>query len=112
MSEENPIFDLDKGVPDDILGRWRSIEFELIFNTQKDVDEFVTFVEENKYERFITVKEDMSITQRLAENVTKEIVVSFCAGKKDEIQDKYPRTKIVWDVCRFLKGRAYVNNSC
>jgi hypothetical protein len=110
--EEKPVFNIDKGVPDDLLGRWRSIEFELVFNSQKDLDDFVEFVEANSYDKFITIKEDGSIEQRLAENVAREIVVSYCAGKKEQTDNKYPRTKIVWDVCKFLKGRAYVNNSC
>lgn len=112
MSQENELFDINKTVPDDLFGRWRSIEFELIFNSQKELDDFVNFVQDNNYTRFVTIKEDASITQRVAENVTKEIVVSFCAGTKEQIQDKYPRTKIVWDICGFLKDRAYVNNSC
>jgi len=110
--QEKPIFDIDKSPPDDVLGRWRSIEFECVFNSQKELDEFIAFVEANKYEKFITIKEDGSIEQRLAINVPREIVVSFFAGKKDEVKDKYPRTKIVWDVCKFLKDRAYVNGSC
>ena len=110
--QEKILFDLDKGVPNDLLGRWRSIEFEVIFNGQNDLDDFIAFVGAAHYEKFITIKDDYSIVQRLAENVTKEIVVSFCAGKKEQVQDKYPRTKIVWDVCKFLKDRAYVNNSC
>lgn len=112
MSEENPVFDIDKGVPDEILGRWRSIEFECIFNGKKDLDDFVEFVKAANYEKFVTIKEDGSVEGRLADNVPKEIVVSFCAGKKEQTDNKYPRTKIVWDVCKFLKERAYVNNSC
>lgn len=110
MTQE--IFNFEKTVPDDILGRWRSIEFECVFNMQKDLDDFIVFIEENKYEKFITIKEDASIEKRLIENVAKEVIVSFCAAKKEQVKDKYPRTKIVWDVCKFLKDRAYVNNSC
>lgn len=111
-TKDKEIFDFSKGVPEEVLGRWRSIEFECIFNNQQALDEFIVLVEENHYERFITVKDDGSIEQRLVENIAKEIVVSFCAGKKEEVQDKYPRTKIVWDVCKFLKSRAYINSSC
>lgn len=110
--QEKPVFDIDKGVPHDLLGRWRSIEFECVFNTRKDFDEFVQFVEDSGYDKFITIKEDGSIEQRLAVNVPREIVVSFCAGRKEQTENKYPRTKIVWDVCKFLKDRAYVNGSC
>jgi len=109
--DEKPVFE-DKSVPDDVFGRWRSIEFEVIFNQQKDLDGFIEFVEANNYNKFVTIKDDASIEQRLIENVPKEIVVSFCAGKKEQVQDKYPRTKIVWDICKFLKDRAYVNGSC
>lgn len=112
MSQEKEVFDIDKGVPDDVLGRWRSIEFECILNSKKDLDDFIAFVEANNYSKFVTIKDDQTIEKRLAAHVTAEIVVSFCAGKKEEVQEKYPRTKIVWDVCKFLKGRAYVNNSC
>lgn len=111
--EQGPdVYDLDKPVPDDILGRWRSIEFECVFNNEKALQEFVSLCRQNNYAKFVTVKNDHSIEGRLIENVPKEIVVSFCAGKKEEVGEKYPRTKIVWDICKFLKDRAYVNNSC
>ena len=110
-ADDKPIYSA-KHVPDEALGKWRSIEFELIFNSPKELEEFIAFVEQNKYEQFITVKDDHSIEWDYAGNVAKEVVVTYCAGKKKETENKYPRTKIVWDVCGFLKGRAYVNLTC
>lgn len=110
--QESDVFDIGKTVPNDILGRWRSIEFECIFHNEQALQDFVTLVRQNHYAPFVTVKNDGSIEGRLVENVPKEIVVSYCAGKKEQVQDKYPRTKIVWDICKFLKDKAYVNGSC
>lgn len=107
------LIEQNKDVPEEYPGKWRSIEFELIFNGENDLNAFIEFIEINQYQKFVTIKSDDSIVENEIGNITKEIIVSFCVGKKDEkLNPAYPRSKIVYDVCKFLKGRASVNHSC
>lgn len=94
----------NKGVPKTFLGEWRSIEFELIFNSSKDLTRFVKFVEDSGYDAVVTVKYDGSIAPRYNnyDEQDREVVVSYPKGKE----------QIVRDICKFLKGKAYVNASC
>jgi Putative amidoligase enzyme len=91
-----------KGVPITSKGKWRSIEFECIFNTETDIEDFISWAEEKSYDKYITIKDDGSISENDAYEEGKEICVSF----------KYDNDKIVYDVCAFLKDKAYVNRSC
>lgn len=95
------VWDL-KGVPATNMGKWRSIEFELVFNTTATMNEFVAFVVEKDYSDFITIKGDGSIHPNRKGGTAREVCVSF--NREDET--------IVRDVCKFLKGKAYVNKSC
>jgi hypothetical protein len=93
-----------KKVPNISLGKWRSVEFELIFKKQCHIQELIKYVKDNKYTDFITIKYDYSIHDNddIEHDLGREIVVSYLAGNE----------KIVYDVCEFLKDRAYVNASC
>lgn len=108
------------------LGKWRSIEFELLFKSKKHLDELKAFIKKKKYTRRITITNDNSIkpdkdikktpcgkcyecryNSKYCENpiyahTPKEIIVSYYGGKE----------QIVRDVCDFLKGKAYVNKTC
>lgn len=99
-----PVFNTSKGVPKSYMGRWRSIEFELVFNSVKSINEFVALVEENKYDRYVTVKTDGSIHTKKQDydGQPREVVVSYRKGNE----------KIVKEICSFLRSRAYVNRSC
>jgi hypothetical protein len=102
---EKVIYDINKSVPATDHGEWRSIEFELIFNTEAAIQEFVREVRAKGYAKLVTIKGDGSI--RIDEDdkrgaVAKEVVVSYRTGHE----------VIVRDVCAAFKGRAYVNNSC
>jgi hypothetical protein len=99
MRKVYSLFDDHKGVPNRFKGQWRSIEFELIFNSQQVLLDFETFVKKKRYSRYVTVKGDGSIQ---GNGIPKEVCVSFRVGKDE----------IVRDVCGFLKGNAHVNKSC
>lgn len=93
-----------KGVPNEFLGQWRSIEFEMIFKNQNRSREFAKYLEEKEYDKFVTIKSDGSVHPSNDDynGYPREVVVSFRSGKED----------IVRDICRWLKGNAYVNGSC
>ena len=94
----------EKTPPESMRGQWRSIEFEMIFNSTDDLNAFVKFAKEKKYDHFVTIKEDGSIDPGYdnPDEQDREVVVSYPKGKE----------QIVRDICRFWKGRAYVNKSC
>ncbi len=92
----------NKGVPDTFHGKWRSIEFEVIFKSEDDVEEFVKYCKKKRYTKFVTIKDDGSIEADDFDESPQEIVVSFRSGADS----------IVKNICAFLKDRAYVNKSC
>lgn len=92
----------DKVVPTSFYGKWRSIEFEMIFKSEQDVDDFIKFCKKKRYTKFVTIKEDGSIEADYPNEVPFEVVVSFRSGAE----------AIVKNICAFLKDRAYVNESC
>jgi Putative amidoligase enzyme len=92
-----------KGVPESNLGKWRSIEFEVIFNSITTLNDFVAFVNAKDYSDFITIKTDGSlIPNRKKGGIPKEVCVSFT--RNDD--------KIVRDICGAFKDKAYVNKTC
>lgn len=112
------------GVPNKHLGEWRSIEFELIFKDYKYLQEFKKFVDKKNYTKFVDIHDDYSIEASyddyydnckkcnrgvehhdcddIAEQEPKEIAVSYRSGNE----------KIIYDVCKFFKKTAYVNDTC
>jgi hypothetical protein len=93
-----------KGVPNDFLGQHRSIEFELIFKTDATVKDFANDVRCAKFSRAVTIKNDGSLRRNEDDKVgvCKEVVVSYRSGNEN----------VVREICRLLRGRAYVNKSC
>ncbi len=91
-----------KPISREAIGRWRSIEFELIFNSQKACDEFTYAVRAAGLTKFVTIQDDASIKRERAEEVPHEVVLSYRAGDEDAVRA----------FCKCLKGRAYVNYSC
>jgi hypothetical protein len=114
-------------IPKHHIGQWRSIEFELIFKSPKYLDEFKTFAKNKSYTKFISYHLDGSIhpnetrcgkckgcirittlygasyfSGRCQAELTQEIAVSYRSGAE----------QIIYDVCKFLKDKAYVNKSC
>jgi Putative amidoligase enzyme len=85
-------------------GQWRSIEFELIFKSKLDQDEFANAARWSGYSQNVTIKHDGSIKRNAddATGVPQEVVVSYQVGKED----------VVHKICGLLKGRAYVNQTC
>ncbi len=111
------------GVPKKHLGEWRSIEFELILKNYKYLDEFKSFIKKKKYEQFVNIQNDGSIHATpqnckkcwscinypsakcyalTTGHLPKEIAVSYRKGQEN----------IIYDVCEFFSGKAYVNQSC
>ncbi len=84
------------------LGKWRSIEFELIFNTFASIATFKEKVKEKPYYKYLTFKYDGSIEPTTHDGVPKEVILTYREG-----QEKY-----VQDFCASIKGLAYVNSSC
>lgn len=102
---EKVIYDINKSVPATDQGTWRSIEFELIFNNESVMHDFVKEVRAKGHAKFVTIKHDGSLRADEDDRdgaVCKEVVVSYRSGHED----------IVRHVCAAFKNRAYVNNSC
>lgn len=102
---EQVIYDEHKAVPANDLGKWRSIEFELIFNNEDAMKQFVTEARRMGYAKFVTIKHDGSL--RIDEDdrsggLCKEVVITYQSGKED----------IVRALCGAIKDKAYVNNTC
>jgi hypothetical protein len=91
-----------KNPPMENLGRWRSIEFELIFKSKKDCEDFALLARQNGMAKLVTIKVDGSLRVEKENEQANEVVLSYRAG--DE--------KIVQDFCQLLRGRAYVNKTC
>lgn len=94
----------DKSIPNTSIGKWRSIEFELIFKSSKACEEFGYALRSVGLGDYVTIKKDNSIKLNPydGEGIPHEIVLSYCVGNE----------KMVRDFCKCLKGRAYVNYSC
>ncbi len=91
-----------KNPPLELLGQWRSIEFELIFKSKKERDDFALLVRQNGMGKFVTIKTDGSLRVEKEGEEPNEVVLSYKSG--DE--------KMVRDFCSLLRGRAYVNKTC
>ncbi len=93
-----------KPISKDFIGRWRSIEFELIFKSQEACEEFGYAVRSAGLANYVTIKDDNSIKRNDydAKGVPHEIVFSYRSGDEH----------LVRAFCKCLKGRAYVNWSC
>lgn len=93
----------DKSVPENFQGRWRSIEFELIFNNEQDENDFAKFVWKSGYGKLVTIKTDGSLRYTESRGgVCREVCVSYTEGNEDMIRN----------ICAYLKDRAYVNKTC
>lgn len=101
---ERKLFDSGKTIPNEFQGQWRSIEFELIFNNERALQEFVGLTRFSSFANYITIKNDGSIKLKEGdrEGIPREVVVNYRTGQED----------IVRKVSRYLRGRAYVNNTC
>lgn len=93
-----------KNAPADFIGQWRSIEFELVFKSPSAIDDFVHDVRCVGYAKYVTVKDDGSlrVNEGDKEGVPKEVVVTYRSGNERAIRE----------ICKLLKGRAYVNKTC
>jgi Putative amidoligase enzyme len=115
-------------IPNTHIGKWRSIEFELVFYSQEKMNQFENFIIKKKYDKYVSMQIDHSIRPNkdgygskcghcfeclhyggrfcLDKNklihIPKEVVVSYYKGKE----------QIVRDICKFLHKKAYVNKSC
>ena len=72
------------------LGKWRSIEFELIMKSNRHFSEFIKFAIKNKYHEFVSLKGDNSILRDAHDDgsgVPREIVVSYPIGKEHIVRD-------------------------
>lgn len=105
----------NKHISNDFIGHWRSIEFELIFNSPQDCSDFCHILRSLKLNKFVTIKTDISIKTneqlyatdngtfvKLNTGVPREVVFSYRSGNEDAVRN----------FCKALKGRAYVNRSC
>lgn len=97
-----------KPISKDFVGLWRSVEFELIFNNNKSLEEFTYATKMLGIDSLVTIQTDQSIKTNhqlgteMRDGVPHEVVVSYRAGNED----------VVRKFCQALKGRAYVNHSC
>ena len=93
-----------KNISGEYVGHWRSIEFELIFKSQEDRDDFGHAVRHAGLANYVTIKNDISIKRNEGDShgVPNEVTLSYRVGEE----------KSVRDFCRCLKGRAYVNKTC
>ena len=95
---------LEKHISKQSVGKWRSIEFELIFKSKDAAEEFGYAIRSAGVADRITIKNDDSI--RLNDHdlmgIRHEVVLSYLAGHEDDVRA----------FCKCLKGRAYVNWSC
>lgn len=99
----NKVFDLNKKIPNEFQGQWRSIEFEVIFRTAEALNAFANWAEQSKYDAYITIKGDGSIRYDFYKNEqAREVVVSYRKGDEH----------IVREVCENLREKAFVNKSC
>lgn len=98
------IYEDNKPIPKGFLGELRSIEFELVFNNAKKIEEFAKEMRKRGLAKCITIKDDHSLRKDEGDEVgvLKEVVVTYKKG--DE--------RVIHEVCASLKGKAYVNNSC
>lgn len=96
----------EKTIPKDkdSLGRWRSIEFELVFKSPEACEEFTHAVRGIGLSNFVTIKNDDSIRLNPYDvmGVRHEVILSYRSGDEDSVRR----------FCKCLKGRAYVNASC
>jgi hypothetical protein len=99
------IFRTDKGAPTGgMVGEWRSIEFECIFNDRAAVDTFVLEIRKAGLTRVTTVKGDGSVARSDSDRngVPHEVVFSYCRGNEESVRK----------FCAILQPRAYVNKTC
>ncbi len=105
------IFDDSKRPPKEDVGKWRSIEFEMVFKNQQFKEEFIGFVRKNGWtgagktpKTLVTMKTDGSVhvNRGDAEGVPVEMVLSYKKGNE----------AVVKEICKFLRGKAYVNKTC
>lgn len=93
-----------KPISKESIGRWRSIEFELIFKSKEAHDEFGYAVRAAGLSEYVTIQDDLSIKRNPddANGIPHEVVISYRVGDEDAVRT----------FCKCLKGRAYVNWSC
>jgi len=93
-----------KKVSKESIGRWRSIEFELIFKSQGACEEFGHAVRSVGLADYVTIQDDGSLrgNDYDTHGVPHEVVLTYCSGNEDAVRN----------FCKCLKGRAYVNWSC
>lgn len=98
------VFDQNKTVPNDSLGKYRSIEFELVFKGQKQIEEFAKDVRRHRLTDLVTIKEDGSLRadEDDPNGICREVCITYKTGDEQK----------VIDLCSALYKRAYVNNSC
>lgn len=92
-------------VPSVDIGKWRSIEFELIFRSEFYMNGFIDFIRSKCWSKFVTVKKDVSIYSDYDDRyraVPREVVVTYKSGQENMVRE----------ICSFLKGKAYSNNTC
>jgi hypothetical protein len=92
------------GIPNQFLGQWRSIEFELIFKSPKAKADFITRIKDKPYNEHVSYAVDYSIHPEVGDYYAYpcEVILSYRAGQED----------VVKDFCRQLKGLANINASC
>lgn len=93
-----------KKISNDAIGRWRSIEFELVFKSKEACEEFGYAVRAAGLTNYVTIQDDASIKRNSYDltGVPHEIVLSYRVGDEDAVRS----------FCKCLRGRAYVNQSC
>lgn len=94
----------EKDISKNSIGGWRSIEFELIFNSKKACDDFGYAIRATGLGGYVTIKDDMSIKRSMYDSagIPHEVVFSYEVGHEDNVRK----------FCECLKGRAYVTESC
>lgn len=107
IAEFNQELSRNKTVPNDPMldiGRWRSIEFELIWKNAEAQNKFMSWARAQKLAKQITVKGDGSLRVNDGDDngIPAEVVVSYKKGDEH----------IIRNVCSFFKEHAYVNKSC
>lgn len=94
---------VNKVVPEEFKGTWRSIEFEFLFKNIEAEKDFIAKARCKKWAKHLHLKTDGSLADpNNRECSPREIAFSYRSGEENSVRE----------LCELLKNRAYTNKTC